>query len=73
MITDQEILKAALLGLQSQIATIEAKMAEIRARLGGDLAPPAVEAPKKRTMSAAGRKAISEASKRRWAAQKKKA
>src|SRR6476646_462272 len=74
-ITDHEILEAALSGLQSQLQQINEKMGSIRSRLGirGPRLPVvstdgAQAIPKKRTMSAAARKRIGEATRKRWAA-----
>jgi len=67
-----EILTAAIEGFEAQKSRIDSKIAELRAKLsGGPTEPPAApEAPKrkKRRLSAAGRRAIAEASRRRWAA-----
>jgi hypothetical protein len=71
MALDIAILQAALIGYQARHDEITAKMAEIRKQLGGKPIATALKtdaAPRtKRKMSAAGRKAISEATKRRWA------
>ena len=67
---DIATLQAALIGYQAKYDELTAKMAEIREQLGGKPArvPKTDAAPrKKRKMSAAGRKAISEATKKRWA------
>ena len=66
-----EILAAALIGFEEQKRHINAKIAELRAMLsgGGTDATATAEAPKpKRRLSAAGRKRIIEATKKRWAA-----
>jgi hypothetical protein len=66
-----EILAAALEGFQAQKRRIDAQMDEIRQLLDGSRNQPATapEAPKrKRKLSAAGRRAIAEATKKRWAA-----
>jgi hypothetical protein len=70
--TDTSLLQAALIGYHSQLDEITAKMAEIRKELGGKTAKASAAATpsaprKKRKMSAAGRKAISESTKKRWA------
>lgn len=71
---DVEVLQAALVGLQQQRAEIEGKMAEIRRVLGSRGPAPisasvATAAPRsKRQLSAAARKSIVEAQKKRWAA-----
>lgn len=73
---DIATLQAALIGYQAKHDEITAKMAEIRKRIpgakhGGDEPFPLGNNDplprKKRKMSAAGRKAISVATKRRWA------
>src|ERR1700721_2238584 len=73
---DNELLEAALIGFQRQKEEIGAKIAELRSRLGGAPAP-AKEAATgkttnsgKRTMSAAARRRIGLAQKKRWAAYK---
>lgn len=67
-----EIINAAILGFEQQKRQIDTKIAELRAMLpGGTTQTAATPEPtkrKRRKMSAAGRKAISEATKRRWAA-----
>jgi hypothetical protein len=70
---DTTTLQMALIGYQSQLAQIDAKMAEIRRRLtgapaangGGDLSAPF--GPKRR-LSAAARERIAAAQRKRWAA-----
>ena len=78
IITDQEILEAALVGLQQSLASVDARIAEIRKQLGvrgsSDGAAAAVAtngAPPKRQMSAAARKRIAAAQKKRWAEYRK--
>ena len=70
--SDIETLKMALIGYDAERQKIEATMAAIRSRLGGRASAPATtptgDAKPRRKMSAAGRKAISEATKKRWAA-----
>jgi hypothetical protein len=74
-----EILNAAVEGLEAQKRKIEANIAEIRQMLRGNTKPVTVATaavapkPAKRTMSAAGRAAIAEAQRKRWAARKKAA
>ena len=83
MKADPEFLRAALAGYQSELVRIEQAMAEIRRQLrpsaGNPSNPAALEAKgkmsrakeapaKKRKLSAAGRKRIVEATKKRWAA-----
>lgn len=68
---DQALLEAALIGYQHQLDQIQAKMADLRQELGGKL--PAAEpksanvSGRKRHMSAAARKRIAAAQKKRWA------
>jgi hypothetical protein len=72
---DPELLKAALVGYEQQRSEIETRIAELRRQLGGrwssvptgsaDGRQPAREP---RTMSAAARKRIAEAQRKRWAA-----
>ena len=69
----QGIIDAAIEGFQSQKRRIDEQIAELRALSNGH--PPAVKGSvppktKKRGMSAAGRKAIAEAQRKRWAAAK---
>src|ERR1039458_3350402 len=71
-----EIVTAAILGMEAQKEKLDSKIAELRAWLTGGPAKPAAAAepvtPKiRRKMSAAGRKAIAEAQRKRWAASKK--
>ena len=67
-----EIITAAILGFEQQKRQIDTKIGELRAMLpGGTTQTAATPEPtkrKRRKMSAAGRKAISEATKKRWAA-----
>jgi hypothetical protein len=75
---DTEILEAALIGFQHMRDQLEDKIAALRSQVGGQAnarparasAAPAGEAPKKRTMSAAARRRIALAQKKRWAAYK---
>jgi len=65
-----EIITAAIEGFESQKARIDSQIAELRAMLNGRQ-PTAAAAPqttKRSTMSAAGRKRIAEAQRKRWAA-----
>src|SRR5215468_2153490 len=67
-----EIITAAIEGFENQKARIDEQIAELRAMLNGRQ-PTAADAPqstKRSTMSAAGRKRIAEAQRRRWAAVK---
>jgi hypothetical protein len=72
---DNEILAAAIEGFEAQKKHIDTQIAEIRQKLGGGAAEPSVAAPqagrKRRKMSAAGRKRIAEAQRKRWAASRK--
>ena len=69
-----EILNAALIGFEKQKADLSARIAELKQMLGGGAKEPAAKtaapARKRRKLSAAGRKAISEAAKSRWALQR---
>jgi hypothetical protein len=80
MISDQEILQAALVGFQQTLATVDAKITELRRQLGvrgsrnGAAAAPAAAAKSaspRRALSAAARKRIAAAQKKRWAAYRK--
>ena len=67
-----EIINAAIEGFESQKARIDSQINELRAMLNGRQ-PTAAAAPqttKRSTMSAAGRKRIAEAQRKRWAAAK---
>src|SRR3954454_10330397 len=72
---DPGILQAALLGYQQQLDELNAKIADLRRRLGTRSAPAAGPAPrtpqKKHRISAEGRARIAAAQRRRWAASKK--
>jgi hypothetical protein len=77
MTTDQALLEAALAGYQQQYEDIQARMAEIRRMLRTtpaaalSTASSSSAAPvKKRKISAAGRRRMAEAQRKRWAAQK---
>jgi hypothetical protein len=66
-----QIINAAIFGFEEQKRHIDTQIAELRAMLPGGRAEPAAtpEAPKrKRKLSAAGKRAIVEATKKRWAA-----
>jgi hypothetical protein len=75
---DTEILEAALIGFQHKRDQIEQKIAELRSQIRGTpasrpapaAAAPGASVPKKRTMSAAARRRIAMAQKKRWAAYK---
>jgi hypothetical protein len=72
-----EIIVAAVEGYESQKARIDQKIAELRAMLSGNGIEPAAtsEAPtrNRRKMSAAARKRIGDAQRKRWAVSKKQA
>src|ERR1035441_7407144 len=74
-----EIISAAIDGFEQQQLRIDIQIAELRAMLPGGSTQTAAtsEVPtgkrKRRKMSAAGRKAIAEAQRKRWAASKKAA
>ena len=70
MTSDHELLRAALVGYQSQVDQIRARMAEIRHQLGTGPELVSVAEPKRRVMSAAGRRRIAAAQRKRWAEQK---
>ena len=71
----KEIINAAIYGFEEQRRKLDEQIAELRGMLSGNGssgATPSAEptARKKRGMSAAGRKAIAEAQRKRWAAAK---
>jgi hypothetical protein len=66
---DRTFLAMALVGYESEKTKIDAAIAGIQAKLGQ--ASGAQSAPKKHTMSAAGRKRVAAAQRKRWAALKK--
>jgi hypothetical protein len=73
---DSSILEAALIGYQHQRDEIDVKMAEIRRQIGGQTPQASgsagtVEAPRKRVLSAAARKRMGAAQRKRWAEFKK--
>src|SRR5262249_22809784 len=71
---DAELLRAALVGYENQLAEIQSKTAEIRRQLGGRVgrgssaAVVTHGAPAKRNLSAAVRERIAAAQRKRWAA-----
>jgi hypothetical protein len=71
------IIEAAILGFESQRERLAHQVAELRAMLDGGpketATTPEPAKRKRRKMSAAGRKAIAEAQRKRWAASKKAA
>lgn len=73
-VIDKDLLAMALIGYKAEIAKIEAAIAELKARMGGQAASgPAPNPPGKRTLNASARRRISTAQKKRWAALKKPA
>ena len=71
---DIEILHAALIGLQHESERIDAKISEIRARVGGDhgsIEQDGNKPARKRTLSAAARRRIAAAQRKRWASFRK--
>lgn len=71
---DPKILEASLIGFRQQIAEINAKIAEVQARLNGSRPPEKQDVPPKkrrRRMSAEGRARIAAAQRKRWAVKKK--
>ncbi len=75
---DTATLQAALVGYQQQLDQIEAKMAELRRKLGKSAgvkpaaaAAPTRSGPRKHRMSAEGRARIAAAQRARWAKAKK--
>jgi hypothetical protein len=71
------IIEAAILGFESQREKLAQQVTELRAMLDGgpkeSAATPEPAKRKRRKMSAAGRKAIADAQRKRWAASKKAA
>jgi len=73
---DSSILGAALIGYQHERDEIDAKIAEIRRQIGGQATQGSASAgpvgtPRKRVLSAAARKRIAAAQRKRWAEFKK--
>jgi cell division septum initiation protein DivIVA len=70
----EEMIEAAITGFEAQKQRIDEQIAELRAMLPSSTSIRAYVAPstgpKKHTMSAAGRQAIAEAQRKRWAAAK---
>ena len=70
---DNEILEAAIEGFEAQKKRLDAQIADIRQRLTGRSAAPAASLEpggNRRKVSAAGRKRMAEAQRKRWAAKK---
>ena len=69
-----EIINAAILGFEGQKSRIDTQIAELRAMLPSSKgSKPETTVSKKRGMSAAGRAAVAEAQRQRWAATKEQA
>lgn len=67
-----EIITAAILGFEEQKHKLDAQIAELRAHLPGGTEPTSEPTKRpRRKMSAAGRRAIAEAQRKRWAAAKR--
>jgi hypothetical protein len=79
-VLDRSILEAALEGLEAKRRQLDEQIAEVQSRLnpprrgrprasaaGAEEASSASKAPKKRHMSAEGRRRIAEAARKRWA------
>jgi hypothetical protein len=71
----QGIIEAAIIGLQAQSARLKAKITDLRSQLDGRTAStPAERSPGPRwKMSAAAKRRISQAQRRRWALIRKRA
>jgi hypothetical protein len=76
-ITDHEILEAALIGLQHSLTVVDEKIKDLRRQLhgkaaGNNVVPASEGATRpKRVMTAAARRRIAAAQKKRWAAFRK--
>lgn len=67
-----EIVAAAIEGFEAQKRRIDEQISELRQMLkGAPSETPSERGPRKRTISAAGKRAIAEAQRKRWAATKK--
>jgi hypothetical protein len=65
---ERDLIEAAIRGYQEQLRLIDVKVAQISRQMAGKSVAAGVETRKrKHKISAAGRKRISEAQKRRWA------
>ena len=77
IISDQEILQAALVGFQQSLSSVDEKIADLRRKLGvrgsnnGFTAAPSANGSSRRQLSAAARRRIAAAQKKRWAAYRK--
>lgn len=69
---DAMVLEAAIIGLEQMKRDVDQKVADIRSRLGTHSGAGASQASPKRTLSAAARRRIAAAQKKRWAAIKAK-
>ena len=67
-----EVLKAAIVGFEEQKRQIDAKIAELRDLLATRTEPAKQPTPQPRKLSTEGRQRIIAATKRRWAAARKK-
>ena len=72
MALDRSLLEAALLGYKTLAQEIQGKIAELKGKLSGRAirsraVPSGQQSGKRRTMSAAARKRIAAAQKKRWA------
>ena len=65
-----EIINAAIVGFEEQQRRLDEQIAELRSLLPGATSPSQPANGTRRTMSAAGRKAIAAAQRKRWAANK---
>jgi hypothetical protein len=65
-----EIINAAILGFEEQKHRLDQQIAELRSLLPGATPPSQPTTSTRRKMSAAGRKAIAAAQRKRWAAKK---
>ena len=70
---DVDLLTAAIIGCQAKLQEIDARMAELRNRIGEHSASPAPAGGRatKRVLSAAARRRMAVAQKKRWAAVRK--
>jgi len=75
---ERELLEAAIIGYRAKIAALQQRIIEIRTRLDGHSSAansathPKALNPPKRTMSAAAKRKLSLAAKRRWAQLRRK-
>jgi hypothetical protein len=69
--TENDLLAMALVGYEAEIAKINAAIREIQVRLGKPAGAPAQSALEKHKMSAAARRRIAVAQRKRWASVKK--